>query len=55
MTGIDELMAENQVLRIKLAKSDADCIYCGLPSVDMGKCALGFPGCGRADDLVLSE
>ena len=44
---------ENDKLRGLLAKSDLDCIYCGLPKKDMGRCYLGFPGCGRADDLML--
>lgn len=44
---------EADSLRLFIAKSDLPCIYCGLPKADMGKCASGFPGCGRADDLVL--
>ena len=43
---------ENDKLRGLLANCDGDCIYCGLPKKDMGKCYLGFPGCGRADDLL---
>ena len=43
---------ENDKLRGIIAKSDMDCIYCGLPKKDMGRCYLGFPGCGRADDLI---
>ena len=45
--------AENDKLRGLLAKSDLDCVYCGLPKRDMGRCYFGFPGCGRADDLML--
>ena len=44
---------ENDKLRGILAKSDLDCVYCGLPKKDMGRCYFGFPGCGRADDLML--
>ena len=55
MGGTDEcvgLRQENDKLRSMLAKSPADCPYCGLPAADMAKCALGFPGCNRADDLM---
>lgn len=55
----DELIAENQKLieendklRGLLAKSDKDCAYCGLKSEDIGRCASGFPGCARMDDIV---
>lgn len=50
---IGELERENNSLRKYLATSKADCPYCGLPAADMAKCAHGFPGCGRADDLNL--
>ena len=50
---IEELQAENDKLRLIIAKSNLDCIYCELPKADMAKCVHGFPGCGRADDLVL--
>jgi hypothetical protein len=50
---VRELESENDKLRGILAKSDLDCIYCGLPKKDMGRCYFGFPGCGRADDLML--
>jgi len=46
------LEAENNKLRHSIAASDIDCIYCGLPKKDVLKCEHGFPGCGRADDLV---
>ena len=49
---IDRLERENDKLRGIIAKSDMDCVYCGLPKKDMGRCYLGFPGCGRADDLM---
>lgn len=49
------LMNDNEQLRFILAKSDLDCIYCGLPKKDMAKCAHGFPGCGRADDLLMED
>ena len=49
---IKELGQENYKLRYLLAKGDGDCIYCGLSKNDMSRCAHGFPGCGRADDLI---
>lgn len=48
---IDQLEKENNTLRRLLANSNADCPYCGLPASDMAKCAHGFPGCSRADDM----
>lgn len=48
---IAELEKDNADLRKYLATSKADCPYCGLPAADMAKCAHGFPGCGRADDM----
>lgn len=48
-----QIEKENDFLRKILSKSDADCIYCGLPKKDMAKCVHGFPGCGRADDLLM--
>ena len=50
---MEESKQENDKLRGILAKSDLDCVYCGLPKKDMGRCYFGFPGCGRADDLML--
>lgn len=47
--------AENDALRRVLATSAADCVYCGLAAVDMGACRSGFPGCARADDLLIDE
>jgi len=49
---IAELRTENDKLKGILANSDIDCIYCGLPSADLVKCALGFPGCERAEDML---
>lgn len=46
------LQKENDILKKKLAESKEPCIYCKLPAADMGKCKLGFPGCGRADDML---
>jgi hypothetical protein len=43
--------AENDALRRALATSNADCPYCGLKANEMAKCAHGFPGCARADDM----
>jgi hypothetical protein len=50
---LERLRKENDTMRVIIAKSDLDCIYCGLPKKDMAKCKHGFPGCGRADDLLL--
>lgn len=49
---IDALQRENNTLRGIIANSDLPCIYCGLSKAEMGKCDRGFPGCGRADDMV---
>lgn len=35
-------------------KSPLPCLYCGRAAEDMSRCASGFPGCGRADDLPAS-
>lgn len=50
-----EVLEENDKLRGLVAVSDLPCVYCALPSADMGKCASGFPGCGRADDMMLND
>ena len=47
------LSAENDKLRVLLATSNANCAFCGLPAAEMAKCASGFPGCSRADDMLL--
>jgi len=52
---ITKLRKENDTLRMLLANDSGDCIYCGLPKADMTKCASGFPGCGRADDMMLGD
>jgi len=52
-TQKEETVKENNKLRGLLAAGKGDCIYCGLPAVDMPKCAHGFPGCARADDLAI--
>lgn len=48
----DKARKENDFMRNLLASSNLDYVYCGLSKADMVKCASGFPGCGRADDLV---
>lgn len=55
MTEIERLRAENDKLRAILATSNEPCVYCGLRAEDMAKCASGFPGCGRADDMMLAD
>lgn len=50
----EELKAENDTLRTVLAKlPQSPCVYCGL--TDISKCAHGFPGCSRADDIMCGE
>ena len=49
----EALSAENDKLRVLLATSNANCAFCGLPAAEMAKCANGFPGCSRADDMIL--
>lgn len=49
---LTRLRKENDIMRKLIAESDMNCLYCGLPKADMAKCQLGFPGCGRADDLL---
>jgi hypothetical protein len=55
-TLLDEvrrLRAENDELRFQLANGAGPCIYCKLPADKMAECPAGFPGCGRADDLLV--
>lgn len=53
LAEITRLRAENDRLRRMLAESPADCPYCKLPAARMNECCHGFPGCGRADDMML--
>lgn len=46
---------ENDILRGLVAKGQGDCVYCGLKAEDMGKCAFGFPGCARMDDIMAAQ
>lgn len=46
------VMKENMTMRKIIAESDLPCLYCKLPGAEMGKCKSGFPGCGRADDMM---
>ncbi len=50
---IERLRAENTTLRLLVAAQPTPCVYCGL--TEMAKCASGFPGCARADDLICGE
>lgn len=50
---IEHLRAENTSLRTLIAVQPTPCVYCGL--TEMAKCASGFPGCARADDLICGE
>lgn len=49
---LSHLKAENERLRATLANSKSPCAYCDLPADEWAKCKFGFPGCGRADDVV---
>ena len=50
---VERLRAEVDRLRVLLATSNANCAFCGLPAAEMAKCAGSFPGCSRADDMIL--
>lgn len=50
---VEELRAENDKLRAKLGNSPEPCAYCGIPADKLLDCQHGFPGCPRADDMVL--
>ena len=50
--NIEKLREENDKMRALLAYGSDPCVYCGLPKDDMARCAHGFPGCGRADDMA---
>ena len=52
---MNRLQKENDTLRYIIADSDLTCLYCGQTKADMDKCVMGFPGCGRMDDLVLGN
>lgn len=51
-TAVEALTKENDTLRGLVANGQGDCVYCQLPAVDMAKCARGFPGCARMDDML---
>lgn len=50
-----ELIEENQSLKNHLAKSNLDCIYCGLPKSRTLECQLGIDGCLRLNDTRVQE
>lgn len=50
-----KLREENDKMRALLAYGSDPCVYCGLTKADMAKCAHGFPGCGRADDMATTD
>jgi len=51
----EEARKENDFMRVRLAESGKNCVYCNLPASDMAKCSAGFPGCARADDLLTCD
>lgn len=50
--SIRGILEENDKLRGLLAQGKGDCVYCSLSAADIAKCASGFPGCARMDDIV---
>lgn len=52
---VNDLAAENDRMRALLAYGSDPCVYCRLPKAEMAKCAHGFPGCGRADDMAATD
>lgn len=50
---VERLRAENDRLRAKLGNSPEPCAYCALPADKLLDCHMGFPGCPRADDMML--
>lgn len=52
---LQDLIEENNRLKAFIALSPLPCLYCGLTLANWSKCALGFPGCGRADDAALTN
>ncbi len=48
----DRLSKENDHMRGLLSHGSDPCIYCGLRASEMGRCARGFPGCARGDDMM---
>lgn len=50
---VERLRAENDKLRAKLGNSPEPCAYCALPADKLLDCHMGFPGCPRADDMML--
>lgn|SRR3990167_5721004 len=53
MTCEEQFKKENDILRGLIAKQNTPCVYCG--EVEIAKCPYGFPGCGRADDILAAE
>ena len=49
---LEDQEMEFRKFRGAVARGNGDCVYCGLSKIDMDKCAHGFPGCGRADDMM---
>lgn len=49
---LEDQEMEFRKFRGAVARGNGDCVYCGLSKVDMVKCAYGFPGCGRCDDMM---
>lgn len=49
----NEKVRENDHLRGLVGNLKIPCVYCGLEN--MGECRSGFPGCARADDIMIGE
>ena len=52
---LHRLQDENSLLRALLAWGSDPCIHCSLASCDMARCAKGFPGCWRSEDMELRK
>jgi hypothetical protein len=50
---VSRLIIENNLMRYLIAQSDMACMYCHLPKAEISRCEFGFPGCSRADDMMV--
>jgi hypothetical protein len=50
---LERFRKENDILRGIVANAKIPCVYCGLEN--MAECKLGFPGCAKADDMMIGD
>jgi hypothetical protein len=50
---LERFRKENDYLRGVVANAKIPCVYCGLEN--MAECRYGFPGCSKADDMILGD